>query len=146
MKCFHIYIPSRRIRIIDSIVRLVCPCPLKRNKPAGRLSRASWNDPTMMTEGSTKSTQRTSAAGIKRTLSEESPVLSTKTCMNHSGKKVLFRGNMNNGCYSDKSNKPRRFRRPSGLPLVKRVLSEEDNNLLKAITVKRQQKIEESKI
>ncbi|XP_033728167.1 cardioacceleratory peptide receptor-like [Pecten maximus] len=134
----------RRIPLFNCIANALCRCQRVRSV-SGRLSHTtSWNDPTYMTDASFSSKYR--RPGVRRTLSDsESTILA-------SGRHAYPRGSTQHGNFrrsissSSQEFKPIGYRRPSGLPLVKRNLTFEDNHLLKSITQRPTKTICESEI
>ncbi|XP_069107541.1 neuropeptide S receptor-like [Argopecten irradians] len=134
----------RRIPVVNCIANALCRCQKVRSV-SGRLSHTtSWNDPTYMTDASFTSKFR--RPGVRRTFSDsESTILS-------SGRHAYPRGSSQHGHFrrsissSSQEFKPIGYRRPSGLPLVKRNITFEDNNLLKSMTQRPPNTICESEV
>ncbi|XP_060084513.1 cardioacceleratory peptide receptor-like [Ylistrum balloti] len=135
----------RRIPIFNCIANALCRCQRVRSVGSRLSHTTSWNDPTYLTDASFSSKYRR-PGGVRRTFSDsESTVLA-------SGRHAYPRGSTQHGNFqrsissSSQEFKPIGYRRPSGLPLVKRNLTLEDNHLLKSITQRPTNTICESEI
>ncbi|XP_021346282.1 cardioacceleratory peptide receptor-like [Mizuhopecten yessoensis] len=135
----------RRIPLFNYIANALCRCQRVRNVSSRLSHTTSWNDPTYLTDASFSSKYRR-PGGVRRTFSDsESTVLASSR---HAHPRSMSQqGNFRRSISSSSQEfKSIGYRRPSGLPLVKRNLTFEDNHLLKSLTQRPTNTICESEI